>query len=172
MIRHFTAGLLLLLGDLAQAAEDRPLPAFSAKAPEAWINSAPLELAELRGRVLLVDVWTFDCWNCYRSFPWLKRLEAELANEDFQVIGIHSPEFEHEHERAKVAAKVREFGLHHPVMLDNDFAYWRALENRYWPSFYLVDKAGRIRFRHVGETHIGDARARRIEAGIKQLLAE
>jgi len=171
-IRMLLMGLVLLLASPTQAADQRPLPAFSARAPSAWINSPPLELAALRGKVLLIDVWTFDCWNCYRSFPWLRGLEAELADEDFQVIGVHSPEFDHEQDAARVAAKVREFGLRHPVMLDNDFAYWRALGNRYWPSFYLVDKAGQIRFQHVGETHAGDARARRIEAQIRQLLDE
>lgn len=172
MIRMLILGLCALLCVAAQAADDKPLPAFTTSAPAHWINSAPLDVAALRGKVLLVDVWTFDCWNCYRSFPWLKHLEADLADEAFQVIGVHSPEFDHEHDPAAVAAKVREFGLQHPVMLDNDFAYWRALGNRYWPSFYLVDKAGRIRFEHVGETHRGDARARRMEAQIRQLLDE
>lgn len=148
------------------------LPEFTSTEPGHWFNSGPLRVADLRGRVLLVDVWTFGCWNCYRSFPWLKALEADLAGQPFQVIGIHSPEFAHERDPARVAAKIAEFGLDHPVMLDDDLAYWRALDNRYWPAFYLVDKAGRIRHRHVGETHAGDARAQRIERQIRVLLAE
>ena len=126
----------------------------------------------LEGKVTLVDFWTFGCWNCYRSFPWLKQLEARLADRDFRVIGIHSPEFEHERDSARVKEKVREFGLRHPVMLDNDFAFWRALDNRYWPAFYLVDKLGVIRHLHVGETHAGTARARRIEEQLRALLDE
>ncbi len=156
----------------ADAGDGQPLPAFTTQDPGHWFNSAPLRVADLRGEVLLLDVWTFDCWNCYRSFPWLNGLEARLADRPFRVIGIHSPEFAHERDPARVATKVAEFGLHHPVMLDNDLAYWRALGNRYWPAFYLVDKNGRIRHRHVGETHAGDDRARLIEDQIRQLLAE
>ena len=169
--------LILSIVLLAGAACARPLdprqmPEFTTSDPAYWINSEPLSREALRGKVLLLDVWTFDCWNCYRSFPWLKMLEMDLEDEDFMVIGIHSPEFEHEHEPTRVIAKVREFGLQHPVMMDNDFAYWRALENRYWPAFYLVDREGRLRYRFVGETHAGDARATRIEAQIRTLLAE
>jgi len=150
----------------------RPLPEFTTADPADWFNSEPLVTADLRGKVLLVDVWTFGCWNCYRSFPWMKAMEARLADQSFQVIGIHSPEFEHERDRDNVAAKIAEFGLEHPVMLDNDFAYWRLLNNRYWPAFYLVDKSGSIRHLHVGETHEGDARAIRIEQQIRALLQE
>lgn len=171
-MRNLLLSLSLLLAACAQAVEPRPLPAFTQAEPAAWLNSAPLRVEDLRGRVLLVDVWTFGCWNCYRSFPWLNALEQRLGGEPFSVVGIHSPEFAHERKRDAVAAKIEEFGLHHPVMLDNDFSYWRALDNRYWPAFYLVDKQGVIRHVHVGETHEGDTRARRIEEQIRVLLAE
>ena len=165
--------LLALLGTAcAQATEARPLPEFTTAAKDHWFNGPPLQVAQLRGKVILIDVWTYDCWNCYRSFPWLKGLEADLAGQPFQVIGIHSPEFDHERDPDRVAAKIREFGLEHPVMMDNDFAYWRALENRYWPAFYLVDKKGMIRHLSVGETHAGTARARKIEEQIRALIAE
>ncbi len=168
-----TASVLLLLTiGACQASAQRPLPPFTTDDPAHWFNSPPLTTTALRGKVLLLDVWTFDCWNCYRSFPWLNRLEAELADQDFRVIGIHSPEFDHERDPAQVQAKIRAFDLHHAVMMDNDFAYWRALDNRYWPAFYLVDKHGIIRHVEVGETHAGDARARRIEGKIRALLAE
>lgn len=157
---------------VAQPPDVRPLPEFTATDPAAWINSPPLTVAALRGKVVLVDIWTFDCWNCYRSFPWLNALEEQFAGAPFAVVGIHSPEFDHERDRLAVAAKTRAFELRHPVMLDNDFAYWRALDNRFWPAFYLVDKQGRIRFLHVGETHAGDPRAERIEEQIRALLAE
>lgn len=149
-----------------------PAPEFTHASASEWINSEPLRLADLRGRVVLVDVWTFDCWNCYRSFPWLHDLEARFASQPFTVLGVHSPEFEHEHDRKRVEAKVREFKLRHPVMLDNDFSYWRALGNRYWPAFYVIDKQGGLRGSFVGETHAGDARARSVEALIRKLLAE
>jgi thiol-disulfide isomerase/thioredoxin len=171
-VRPFVLFLAILFTACAQAFEHRPLPEFTNQDPRFWLNSAPLRVQDLRGQVVLVDVWTFDCWNCYRSFPWLKGLEARLSDEAFQVIGIHSPEFEHEHDPARVTAKISEFGLQHPVMMDNDFAYWRALENRYWPAFYLVDKKGVVRHLHVGETHAGDARADLIEEQIRVLLAE
>ncbi len=148
------------------------LPEFTGIEESAWINSAPLAVADLRGQVLVLDFWTFDCWNCYRSFPWLKALEHRFEGQDVQVIGIHTPEFEHEKVRTNVVAKVQEFGLEHPVMMDNDFAFWKALGNRYWPAFYLVDRAGQVRAVFAGETHEGDARAQQIEALIVELLEE
>jgi len=118
----------------------RPAPAFTHNNPADWINSPPLRIESLQGRVVLLDVWTFDCWNCYRSFPWLKRVEESCGPQGLQVIGIHSPEFDHERDHATVARKVKEFGLGHPVMIDNDFSYWNALGNRYWPTYYLIDR--------------------------------
>ena len=150
----------------------KPLPAFTHNAPVDWLNSEPISVESLRGKVVLIDFWTFECWNCYRSFPWLKELEAKLSDEDFIVIGVHTPEFARERNRGTVAEKTREFGLRHPVMIDNDFSYWKAMNNRYWPAFYLVDKQGRIRHRFVGETHRGDRQATRIEQRIRELLGE
>ena len=149
-----------------------PAPEFTHTQADRWINSEPLSLADLRGKVVLMDVWTFGCWNCYRSFPWMKELEAKFADQDFTVIGIHTPEFDHERDRNQVMAKVKEFGLEHPVMLDNDFSYWKALNNQYWPTFYLVDKQGRIRDVFIGETHSGDSNAVAIEKAVTALLAE
>ena len=149
-----------------------PVPEFTEQQPGDWINSKPLSLRELRGKVVLIDFWTFDCWNCYRSFPWLNGLEKAFDNSDLRVIGIHSPEFEHERVRSNVERKITEFGLRHPVMIDNDFRYWDAMGNRYWPAFYLVDRKGFVRAAFVGETHAGDKRARAIEAKIRELLAE
>jgi hypothetical protein len=115
-------------------------------------------------------LWTFDCWNCYRSFPWLKGLERRYSGRPFRVISVHAPEFAHERERANVVGKIREFGLEHPVMLDNDFSFWRALGNRYWPTFYVIDTRGRVRGRFIGEMHAGERRAREVEAMIEKLL--
>lgn len=149
-----------------------PLPAFTQTDSAAWVNSPPLAVEDLRGKVVLIDFWAFECWNCYRSFPWLKSLEQHFAGRDFRIVGVHSPEFEREKDPASVRAKVTEFGLEHPVMLDNDFAYWRAMGNRYWPAWYLVDKQGLVRQVFVGETHAGDAQSRRIQSAIGKLLAE
>ncbi len=148
------------------------LPEFTQGSPEAWLNSAPLTRAELRGNVLLVDFWAFECWNCYRSFPWLTSLEEHFQDKPFKVIGIHSPEFERERDIDAVRRKAAQFGLHHPIMIDNDFAYWRAMGNRYWPAWYLVDKRGQVRHVFVGETHDGDSQARRIQHAIAKLLIE
>lgn len=147
-------------------------PEFTHAAPEDWIGSAPLSLAQLRGKVVLIDVWTFACWNCYRSFPWLNQIGERYAGRGLQIVGVHSPEFDSERPRASVERKIAEYKLRHPVMLDNDFSYWKALGNRYWPAFYLIDREGRIRAQYAGETHTGDAQAQRIEARIETLLAE
>ncbi len=149
-----------------------PAPEFTHTATQAWLNSPPLTLGALRGTVLLVDFWTFDCWNCYRSIPWLQALEKRFENDEFTVIGVHTPEFEHEKRLENVRAKVQEFELTHPVMIDNDFSYWRAMGNRYWPAFYLIDKRGLVRKVYVGETHQGDSQARRIQHAVARLLAE
>ncbi len=150
----------------------RPAPEFTQTSPDAWLGSAPLTLASLRGKVVMLDFWTFGCWNCYRSFPWLNALEEKYRDSGFQVVGIHTPEFEHEKVRRNVEEKIREFGLKHPSMMDNDFAFWKSMGNRYWPTFYLIDKRGYIRHVFIGETHQGDARARDVEAALKRLLAE
>ncbi|UCE90214.1 MAG: redoxin domain-containing protein [Pseudomonadota bacterium] len=150
----------------------RAAPEFTHTTPGAWINSAPIKLADLKGKVVLIDFWTFDCWNCYRSFPWLHALEEQFSDQPFQVIGVHTPEFDHERVRDNVEKKVAKFRLTHPVMMDNDFSYWRAMNNRYWPAFYLIDKRGRVRARFVGETHSGDRNARAIETRLRELLAE
>jgi thiol-disulfide isomerase/thioredoxin len=170
--------LALLASSCARAGTDAQqhgqpaAPEFTQRSQDDWINSQPLSLAGLRGKVVLVDFWTFECWNCYRSFPWLNAVHDTFAEQPFQIIGVHSPEFERERDRRRVAAKVREFRLEHPVMIDNDFSYWRAMGNRYWPSFYLIDKQGRLRYHFAGETHAGDARAQAIERRIAELIAE
>ena len=167
------AGLIFLglQAPVSTSVQAAPAPEFTGSDTD-WLNGGPLDWQQLRGKVVLLDVWTFECWNCYRSFPWLRTLERGFAARGLRVIGIHSPEFEREREPARVRAKVREFELDHPVMIDNDLAYWRALGNRYWPAFYLVDKQGRVRQVFVGETHAGDAQATRIEAQVEKLLAE
>lgn len=137
-----------------------------------WINSKPLMLDDVKGKVVLIDFWTFGCWNCYRSFPWMNAMEKRFAGKDFQVIGVHTPEFDREKIKSSIEAKVKEFELHHPVMIDNDFSYWRAMKNKYWPAYYLIDKKGQVRSVFFGETHEGDNQALRIERTIRELLNE
>ncbi len=177
-MRLSPAILLIGLATVALAAGPQqiagadPAPEFTHRAQHEWINSAPLSLRELRGEVVLIDFWTFDCWNCYRSFPWLNEVGEKYGNRGLQIIGVHSPEFRHERDRKLLEAKVREFRLAHPVMIDDDFSYWKAIGNRYWPAFYLVDNRGQLRYRFAGETHAGDRRAIEIERRIGELLAE
>ncbi|MBI1731175.1 MAG: redoxin domain-containing protein [Gammaproteobacteria bacterium] len=170
--------VILTVLPLTQAARGgivrQPLaaPEFTHAEPGEWLNSTPLKLADLRGKVVLVDFWTFECWNCYRSFPWLKSVEARLKDKGLRVIGVHSPEFERERVPESIGKKIKEFGLEHPVMIDNDFSYWKAMANRYWPAYFLIDKKGLIRAAFAGETHEGDSQAREIEKIIGDLLAE
>ena len=167
--------LALLTSAVVYAAKINPpaaMPEFTQTDEIAWFNSKPLKSNDLRGKVVLIDVWTYGCWNCYNSFPWLRSVEEKYADQDFTVIGIHTPEFDREKDPTNVAKKISEFELHHPVMMDNDFAYWRALRNKYWPAYYIVDKKGNIRDAFIGETHEGDRRAKKIEKLIAKLLKE
>lgn len=157
-----------------QAKPSKPkfLPEFTHQQAQSWINSKPLTVKKLLddNKIILIDMWTFDCWNCYRSFPWLNALEQKYQQQGLQVIGVHTPEFEHEKIRANIEKKVKQFNLHHPVMIDNNFSYWRALNNRYWPAYYLVNQQGEIVYSHVGETHEGDQKAHNLEKKIQSLL--
>jgi thiol-disulfide isomerase/thioredoxin len=171
----FAALALCDSADATLASDATPraaLPEFTQTGADAWINSAPLTVAQLSGHVVLLHVWAFECWNCYRSFPWLHALEDEYRSRGLVVVGIHTPELPEESEPARVIAKTREFGLRHAVMIDNDSAYWRALGNHYWPAWYVVDTHGDIRKLVIGEAHAGDQRARAVEAAIDALLAE
>ncbi len=150
----------------------RPAPAFTGTSPSQWVNSAPVKMSSLKGKVVLIDIWTFACWNCYRSFPWLNGVQKKYEAKGLQIIGIHSPEFARERVKRNVAKHIKKYKLNHPVMMDNDFAYWKKLGNRYWPAFYLVDKKGCLRYVHVGETHSGTFAARKVEAMIEKLLKE
>jgi thiol-disulfide isomerase/thioredoxin len=168
---------LLLLFTVNTFADDSqkkltPAPEFTHSKASEWINSKPLKLADLKGKVVLLDIWSYGCWNCYRSFPWTNDLEKRLEDEDFVVIGVHAPEFDSERDRNNVVAKAKQFKLHHPIMIDNDFSYWNALGNQYWPTFYLIDKQGKLRAKYLGETHKGDKQALKIEGGIQYLLNE
>lgn len=147
-------------------------PEFTQSDAKDWLNSKPLTLKSLQGKVVLIDFWTFGCWNCYRSFPWLNDMEERLKGSGLVVVGVHTPEFDHEKNRYAIRNKIKEFELKHAVMVDNDMTYWRTMNNRYWPAYYLIDKQGRIRGAYAGETHKGDRRAKQIEAHILELVNE
>jgi cytochrome c biogenesis protein CcdA/thiol-disulfide isomerase/thioredoxin len=132
-----------------------------------WINSPPLSPAQLKGKVVLIDVWTYSCVNCLRTLPYVRAWAEKYRDQGLVVIGVHSPEFAFEKDPDNVRKAVRDLGITYPVAQDNDFAIWRALGNKYWPAHYFVDAQGRIRAHHFGE---GDyAGSERI---IQRLLAE
>jgi thiol-disulfide isomerase/thioredoxin len=162
---------LLVPGAALAAAEARAAPGFTSTEPGQWLNSPPLDWRRLRGKVVLIEFWTFACSNCIGSIPWLRGLAGKFGS-DLVIVGVHTPEFPHEAERENVVRKLVELGVSYPVMLDSDYRYWKLLGNRWWPAFYLVDRRGRIRARHIGETHDGDPRARTIETGLRQLANE
>ncbi len=110
LLMVLTLGLATTLFSLSGPVQARAMPEFNNTNPEQWFNSTPLKRADLKGKVVLLDVWTYGCWNCYRSFPWLRSVEAKFANANFTVIGIHSPEFDHEKDPDKVAENVKKFG--------------------------------------------------------------
>jgi len=117
-----------------------------------WINSDGYEsLSELRGQVVLIDFWTYSCVNCIRTLPYLQDWHEKYAKDGLVILGIHAPEFAFEKVPENVQDAVTEYGITYPVVLDNDFATWRAYENRYWPAKYLIDRDGSIRYYHFGE---------------------
>ncbi len=126
------------------------------KAPEFvgitdWIDAKPITLHSLRGKVVLIDFWDYSCINCIRTIPHIERLHNEYGSQGLTVIGIHTPEFSFEHERDNVKKAISRFGITYPVAMDNDYKTWRAYDNKYWPTSYVVDKEGIIRYTHIGE---------------------
>ena len=132
-----------------------------------WINSEPLTLKELRGKVVLVDFWTYSCINCIRTIPHLNRLYQKYKDDGFVLIGVHTPEFEFEQDRDNVLENIKKEGVTYPVALDNDYATWNAYENQFWPASYLIDAAGNIQF-----THFGEGRYAETESAVQQLLLD
>ncbi|WP_288758305.1 cytochrome c biogenesis protein DipZ [uncultured Brevundimonas sp.] len=132
-----------------------------------WLNSPPLTTQQLRGKVVVVDFWTYSCINCLRSIPYVKAWAEKYRDQGLVVIGVHTPEFAFEKSQANVRRNVERLGVTYPVALDNDYAIWRAFRNNYWPAHYFIDAQGRIRHHHFGE---GDYEGS--ERVIQQLLKE
>ena len=130
-----------------------------------WLNSEPLAAAGLRGRVVLVDFWTYSCVNWLRTLPYVSAWDETYRDRGLVVVGAHAPEFGFEHDLANVRRATRELGVGYPVVIDNDFTIWRSFENHYWPAVYLVDRDGRVRFHHFGEGAYEET-----ERAIQQLL--
>jgi cytochrome c biogenesis protein CcdA/thiol-disulfide isomerase/thioredoxin len=132
-----------------------------------WFNSEPLKISGLKGKVVLVDFWTYTCINCIRTLPYLKNWHEKYADKGLVIIGVHTPEFEFEKSPDNVDQAIKDFGIKYPVMQDNDYATWRAYNNRYWPAKYFIDREGRIRSTHFGEGEYDES-----ERMIQTLLKE
>jgi thiol-disulfide isomerase/thioredoxin len=169
-----TIGLALIMNVLS-AAESKPR---EGKAPELvgitqWINSKPLALEKLKGKVVVLHFWTFGCINCRHNLPYYNAWRTDFSNDQLEIIGVHTPETALEGDAKLVATRVKELGIKYPVAIDSDYATWKAYKNRYWPRIYLIDKRGRVRFRWDGELEYqnsgGDTT---IRAKVKELLSE
>lgn len=117
----------------------------------AWLNSQPLTMQQLRGKVVLVDFWTYSCINCVRTLPYLTDWDRKYRDQGLVIVGVHSPEFEFEKNIDNVKAAIAHDGIHYPVALDNDLDTWTNFDNRYWPAHYLIDRNGRVVYTHFGE---------------------
>lgn len=132
-----------------------------------WLNGDPLTLQKLRGKVVLVDFWTYTCINCINTLPYVKEWNAKYKDQGLTVIGVHTPEYPFERNTDNVKTAIKRFGITYPVAQDNDYATWNAYSNQYWPAFYLIDKSG-----HVVYTHFGEGDYDKTEAAIRTLLAQ
>ena len=157
-------GLSLSPASVADGGIGMPAPEI---ANETWINSGSQRLSALQGKVVLLEFWTFGCYNCRNVEPYVKDWHQKYADKGLVVIGIHSPEFSHERGIENVRKYVNEHDIRYPVAIDNDFATWNRYNNRYWPAMYLIDKRGVIRYVRFGEGGYSDT-----ERLIQTLLAE
>ena len=142
-----------------------PAPEFGGIAN--WINSEPLTMEQLRGKVVLIDFWTYTCVNCIRTFPYLKEWHTKYADKGLVIVGVHAPEFEFEKLAKNVISSADSFGLEYPIAQDNDFVTWKNYSNRYWPAKYLIDSDGVVRY-----THFGEGAYRKTEKRIRELLED
>jgi peptide-methionine (R)-S-oxide reductase len=133
----------------------------------AWINSEPLTLKGLKGRVVLIEFWTFGCYNCRNTLPFVKAWHEKYANKGLTIVGVHSPELDGEEKIDNVRRQVASLGIHYPVVTDNNYATWNAYKVQAWPTIFLIDKNGKIRWSHVGEGKYDEA-----EKQIQNLIKE
>lgn len=132
-----------------------------------WLNSPPLSMQALRGKVVLVDFWTYSCVNCINTLPHVKQWYEKYKDQGLVVVGVHTPEYAFEKSTANVEAALSRLGVRYPVAQDNGYGTWSAFRNEYWPALYLIDADGRIAYQHFGEGSYAET-----EAVIQKLLAE
>src|ERR1700719_4137523 len=150
-------------GQVQPVGARHPAPDFTGI--EGWLNTTPLTLANLRGKVDLIDFWTFSCVNCVRTIPHLQALYSDYRNDGFVIVGVHSPEFDFEKVPANVAAAVTRLGVTWPVAIDSQMATWNAYQNQFWPAEYLLDQQGRVAYNNFGEGGYAQT-----DAAVAQLL--
>ena len=142
-------------------------PLYGLSGATGWVNSAPLTAKQLKGKVVLVDFWTYSCINCLRSLPYIEAWAQKYKDSGLVVIGVHTPEFDFEKELPNVQKAVQKFGVTYPIALDSNRAIWDAFHNEYWPAHYFIDAKGKVRFEHFGEGNYDQS-----EHWIQELLQE
>lgn len=162
ILYNFAAGAF---ASSPRTGDQGPAPAFTNITH--WLNSPPLTMEGLKGKVVLVDFWTYACGNCVNTLPHVKQWYDKYKDQGLVVVGVHTPEFPFEKSTANVEQALKEYGIKYPVAQDNDYGTWAAYHNQYWPALYLVDANGRIVYQHYGEGRYDET-----EAAIKKLLAE
>jgi thiol-disulfide isomerase/thioredoxin len=166
------AGAAAAIAAQATHAAPSAAPAATATAPDftnidKWHNSEPLKISELRGKVVLVDFWTYTCINCIHTLPYVRGWYDKYKDQGLVVVGVHTPEYPVERSSSNVAAALKRFDIRYPVAQDNRYATWEAYNNQYWPAVYLIDKQGKVVYTHFGEGDYGVT-----EAAIRRLLAQ
>jgi thiol-disulfide isomerase/thioredoxin len=141
----------------------RTLPEF--QSIQQWLNSEPLMVSQLKGKVVLVQFWTLSCINCIRTLPYITRWHHQYASQGLQVIGVHTPEFAFEREIPNIQAALKQHQIRYPVPVDNEFKTWKAYRNQFWPHLFLADRDGVLRYDHIGEGAYDET-----ERTIRQLL--
>ena len=154
-----------LPGEQAARRDYRPVPEFTGIST--WLNSPPLTTEGLRGKVVLVQFWTYSCVNCLRTLPYVTRWHEQYKDKGLVVIGVHTPEFAFEKERANVETAIKRLGIHYPVAQDNQYRTWRAFGNQYWPAAYLIDRSGAI-----VATQFGEGGYQQMENAIARLVGD
>jgi len=147
--------------------EETKAPAAPELSTGVWINSEPLTLKGLHGRAVLIEFWTFACYNCRNTLPTVKKWDMQYRDKGLTIIGVHTPESDLEASLNDLRREVAELGIKYPVVTDNDYSTWKAYNVYAWPTLFLLDKQGRVRWTHVGEGYYDQT-----EAAIRKLLAE
>src|ERR1700684_3989149 len=164
---HLASQKKIVLNQTVDVSGTEPAIRPDVSGATAWINSPPLTLEALRGKVVLVDFWTYSCINCLRTLPYIKAWNEKYKASGLVIIGVHTPEFPFEKDEANVRKAVKDLGVVYPVAMDNDYRIWRAFNNEYWPADYFIDTTGHIRHQEFGEGNYDDS-----EKWIPTLLEE